>query len=119
MSGFFNEEFPRASNRRSEGRSSVATGKIPYRSLSYYIGRRVRAFARDNPLLSHPAVYEGKLAGVFDDPSAIILEDAYTLILDRAPMQDHFYVVRKETIGAIFIRIEELRHLEIIAEHEG
>lgn len=79
----------------------------------------MRAFARENPLLSHPAIYEGKLAGVFEEPSAIILEDACTLVLDRVPMGDHFQVVRREAVGAIFIRIEELRHLEIIKEKES
>ena len=90
--------------------------KLPYRALTYYLGREVRVFARMNPLLSHPAVYEGKLAGVFEDPSAIILEDAYLLILERVPMQDHYHIVKREPIGAIFIRIDEIRHLEIRPE---
>lgn len=118
MSSLYDDEAVDADRRRRQRESRVTKGRIPYRALSYYIGHEVRVFARGNPLLSHPAIYEGRLAGVFEDPAAIILEDAHTLILDRVPMEDHYHIVKKERIGAIFIRIDEIRHFEILTESE-
>lgn len=116
MRRYFDEDIPTPPRGENSGRGSVSVGKIPYRALTYYIGREVRVFARGNPLLSHPAIYEGRLAGVFEDPSAIILEDAYLLVLDRVPMQNHYHIVKRDFIGAIFIRVDEVRHLEILPE---
>ena len=118
MSSLYDNETANADHRRRRRENRVAAGRIPYRALSYYIGREVRVFARDNPLLGHPAIYEGRLAGVFENPPALILEGAHTLILDRVPMEDHYHIVKKDRIGAIFIRIDEIRHFEIIMEEE-
>ncbi|MEM2876151.1 MAG: hypothetical protein QXL67_04285, partial [Candidatus Bathyarchaeia archaeon] len=72
-----------------------------------------------NPVLSLPAIYEGILAGVFEDPSAIILENAFLLVLDRVPMQNHYHIVKRDSIGVVFIRVDEVRHLEILPERKS
>ncbi len=93
-----------------------AKRKIPYRSLLYYVGRPVRVFAKENPLIKHPAIYEGTLSGVFEDPSALLLEDACALVLDLVPIQNYYSIVKRDRIGAVFIRIDEIRYFEILPE---
>ena len=107
--------------RRAKGVSTKveyppAKRKIPYRSLAYYVGRPVRIFAKENPLMKHPAIYEGTLSGVFENPSALLLEDACALVLDLVPMQNYYSIVKQDRIGAFFIRMDEIRYFEIVPE---
>jgi len=107
--------------RRGRGEAELAypsAKKVPYRSLTYYVGRSLRVFLRENPLLRHPAVYEGTLSGVFEDPAAFLLEDVSLLVLDYVPMQKYYTVVRREEVGALYIRMEEVRYFEVMKEEE-
>ncbi len=118
MSDYFGESPPR--NRRGDNSfSTTQQAKIPYRSLTYYLGRKIRVFIKENPLLNHPAIYEGVFSGFFENPTAIILEDASILILDRVPMQNHYHISRREHVGAVFIRMDELRYFEVLSETES
>ncbi len=81
--------------------------------LASYVGHYIRVYVKENPLLSHPSIYEGVLSAIFDNPSALLLEDAESLILDYVPLRDYFRVIRKERVGAVFVRLDELSFFEV------
>ena len=83
------------------------------RVLASYVGHYIRVHVKENPLLSHPSIYEGILSAIFDNPPALLLEDAETLILDYVPLRDYFRVIRKERIGAVFVKLDELSFFEV------
>jgi len=83
------------------------------RVLSSYIGHYIRVYVKENPLLNHPPIYEGVLSAIFENPPALMLEDAETLILDYVPLRDYFRIVRKERVGAVFIKLDELNFFEL------
>jgi len=118
LSSYFGGE-PAKNKGRGNTSPTTQQARIPYRSLTYYLGRRIRVFVRENPLLNHPAIYEGIFSGFFENPAALILEDASLLVLDRVPMQNHYHVSQREDVDAVFIRIDELRYFEVLPETES
>jgi len=88
--------------------------KIPYRSLASYIGRAVRVFVKNHPLISYPPVYEGLLSAVFEEPPAMLLEEANLLVLNYIPVRNFYRVVGKTKVGSVFIKIEDLQYFEIL-----
>jgi len=93
---------------------TTADFKIPYRSLAQYVGKLFRVYVKDHPLVSHPPVYEGLLSAVFEDPPAILLEDASLLVLNYVPIRNFYRIVGKNRVGSVFIKIEDLLRFEIL-----